>query len=597
MRRGAARKAAMVAMALAAVATTPRPARAQEPDTARRDTVITGALPVAVAHDAARLYNQPAALRAEGAVRIEERQTVDGDVSVLAGPLDIDGHVTGRVLVINGNVIFGRHGRVDGALIVIGGVIAGRRPESVGGPVTWYLEPLRYRREEVDGVHRIAVVEQSEETHGAETIQRWLERWRARRRENRSSILLAPAGPYDRVEGLPLAIGPSLRHTLPWNGSTARLRLDVLGIIRSADHFEWDGEHTGYDATAELRIGEERSVAIGARLIDIVSGVEEWQMRDAEVGLASFLFHRDYRDYFNRHGGYGYLTLAPGTSTAITVSYGVEQWDSRRLLDPFTVLRNSGAWRDNPVVDAGHFRILRTAVRYDSRNDGQNPWTGWLLQGDIEYGSSPSVRQGPASAPARDAAVGPVEMNYTRLFLDARRYNRVSPKGQLNARLVLGARVGGGALPLERRFSVSGFGALPGYDFHRPSRSADVLQCSEAFEIAAQPAQCERMVLAQLEYRGDLNLRFGRDDASPPWYLRLPRAASWVVFADAGRGWLVGDRLGSLRYPSGAFPALATFRTDVGAGLDLGLVGVYVAKAVSDGAEPANVFVRVRHRF
>jgi hypothetical protein len=35
----------------------------------------------------------------------------------------------------------------------------------------------------------------------------------------------------------------------------------------------------------------------------------------------------------------------------------------------------------------------------------------------------------------------------------------------------------------------------------------------------------------------------------------------------------------------------------VGAGLDLGLIGAYVAKAVTDANEPLRFFVRIRRRF
>jgi hypothetical protein len=65
---------------------------------------------------------------------------------------------------------------------------------------------------------------------------------------------------------------------------------------------------------------------------------------------------------------------------------------------------------------------------------------------------------------------------------------------------------------------------------------------------------------------------------------------------DAGRGWLVGKRAGDLQYPSTSLPGLDTYRTDVGLGLDLGILGIYVAKAVSESKEPANVFVRIRSR-
>jgi hypothetical protein len=66
---------------------------------------------------------------------------------------------------------------------------------------------------------------------------------------------------------------------------------------------------------------------------------------------------------------------------------------------------------------------------------------------------------------------------------------------------------------------------------------------------------------------------------------------------DAGRGWRVGSREGDLTYTSASLPGFDTWRTDVGLGLDLGIAGLYVAKAVSEAKEPANFFVRFRGRF
>ena len=42
--------------------------------------------------------------------------------------------------------------------------------------------------------------------------------------------------------------------------------------------------------------------------------------------------------------------------------------------------------------------------------------------------------------------------------------------------------------------------------------------------------------------------------------------------------------------------AAGTFRADVGAGLDFGEFGVFVAKAISDD-EPPNFLFRIGHRF
>ena len=73
--------------------------------------------------------------------------------------------------------------------------------------------------------------------------------------------------------------------------------------------------------------------------------------------------------------------------------------------------------------------------------------------------------------------------------------------------------------------------------------------------------------------------------------------AQWVVFSDAGRGWLVGPRSGETVYPKDRLPSLSTFKTDIGLGFDAGLIGLYVAKSVSDSKEPPNFFIRVGRRF
>jgi hypothetical protein len=165
----------------------------------------------------------------------------------------------------------------------------------------------------------------------------------------------------------------------------------------------------------------------------------------------------------------------------------------------------------------------------------------------------------------------------------------------LNVRGVLGGWLGGDPLPLERRLSIDGPGTVPGFDF-RSGGSPDVGTCDSGTLLAGRPAQCERIALAQLEYRSDLRVSFtnGRDAARRT---RFRADGSWVFFVDAGRGWLVNSPGNPLNLARHDLPSLSTYRTDVGAGLDFDLIGVYVAKALSDPTEPMNVFVRVRHRF
>jgi hypothetical protein len=155
---------------------------------------------------------------------------------------------------------------------------------------------------------------------------------------------------------------------------------------------------------------------------------------------------------------------------------------------------------------------------------------------------------------------------------------------------------------MERRLSLGGVATLPGYDFRDGTLPGpDVFQCNSGTAIpAGVPAQCDRVALAQIEYRSELHPHFLDVLNSRAIRIRgvgLTVRPTAVAIVDAGRGWLVGQRSGGLRYGSGDLPPFDSFRTDVGLGLDLGIIGIYAAKAVSVSKEPVNVSVRVNRRF
>jgi hypothetical protein len=52
-----------------------------------------------------------------------------------------------------------------------------------------------------------------------------------------------------------------------------------------------------------------------------------------------------------------------------------------------------------------------------------------------------------------------------------------------------------------------------------------------------------------------------------------------------------------LQYGAGTFPGLHTFRADVGVGLRLDDLGLYIAKSVTDPRTPLNFFARLQPRF
>ncbi len=401
---------------------------------------------------------------------------------------------------------------------------------------------------------------------------------------------------YNRVEGLPVYLGPTYQNRI----GHANISLAALGIIRSSNKFHWDPENLGHRLTAEVRVGRRRGYAVGATSFDEVAKIEPWQLTEPDGGLASFFLKRDYFDWFGRHGGRLYASAFATDYGSVTLGYSSERWSSRSAREVWSLFRGDEDWRTNPQINDGLVHLVDLKFQFDTRNRELRPLAGWYLDGEYEYGAGNFETAGTRLGPD-DVSTDVRRLVYGRAFLDLRRYNRISPRRQLNARLVLGGWLHGDDLPMQRRFSVGGVGTLPGFDFRRLGIGTDVGQCSpESGPLPGRPAECERVALAQLEYRHELVSElfdiFNRNGIRVRGATFRVKPAA-VAFVDAGRGWLVGNREDDLQYSSGSLPGFDTWRTDVGLGLDLGIAGIYVAKAVSEAKEPANFFVRIRGRF
>jgi hypothetical protein len=528
----------------------------------------------------------------DGNQLVTVRDTITQDVVIVGGLLTVEGTIRGNVVALGGSVLLRGAGRVQGGVTAIGGGMITQGAGEVVGTVRVYPALVRIER---DG-DRTIVRDESED-------EAWYRQRMTPRNPTGTELRLVTARTYNRVEGLPLLLGPRLRLGYDWGVVT----LDAMGILRSADRFELRQENLGHRVSADVRVGAPYGFRIGGSLEDVVDAAEDWHLTDAEVGVASFILHRDFRDYFRRRGATLTLGAFVGSGLEADLSWSDERWSPRDARDPWSLLRDNQAWRDNPELDAGRFHLLRLGARYDTRNDRVDPGTGWFVAGTYEYGTGRITSYGPASLGVRD--INPTgRTTWDRVFLDIRRYNRVSAEGLLNFRLVAGGWLSGDELPLQRRFSLGSVGSLPGYDFRQVRPGTDFLTC--AGERAAGsttsprsppgiPAQCERFLLGQVEYRGEIGSGlFGLlDEERRARRFGWGRAAEWVAFANVGRGWLVGPRSGDLQYGSAAIPGLATFRADVGLGLRLDDLGLYLAKSVTDSRTPVNFFVRLTPRF
>ena len=574
-------------------------------------TRAIGAVPRNVALDATRLFNAPTTRRVRGDLQLTERDTVRGDLAVLHGHLDLAGVILGEVVVLNGDVRLAPTGRVGRHLTVIGGALTSPERPGVDGDIRVWQARFRYAEA---GDSLVAQ---------AELAAQWLKWTRDTERTGGGQLFVTTAHSYNRVEGLPVLAGPRVR----LRSGDLRVSAEALGILRTGDGLAWRRENLGHQARLEVRQGQRGGVALGARFFDVVDAVESWQLSDAEVGLASFAFKRDYRDYWQRHGGATSLALFGPAGLEVRAEWGVERWASRRARDAFTLFGNGIAWRPNPALDAGRVQLATLRATLDTRLPVVNPRAGWFLRAELERGTGPLDSLAPTTPGIRSVdgrgATGARAgaLRYLRLLVDARRYTRMGPYQQLNTRVVFGGGIAGDPLPLQRRFAVSGIDALPGFDFRQLVGTGDVGACAtgtaDAYWRLGRPAQCERMLLVQLEWKGDFRLRFSEDAdriGARRWSLsRVHADGTWILFGNSGRGWLVGSPIArqaavqagaltetpsdDLWYPSVRVPLPRTWRTDVGGGLDFGAFGLFVAKAVSDWSQPANLYVRLGRRF
>lgn len=571
------------------------PAAAQLPE----DT-----LPAAVAERVVALYNAPGTLRFRGPTTIEAGRTVSGDVAVLRGPLTLGGRVEGNVAVLNGDLVLQPGAAVGGTVTVVGGAVQGADGATLASPPEVYAALLEYSR---DG-ERLTWLGADEDddvvwSDGDGTVRR-----------GRAEIVFATGNPYNRVEGLPITVGP----VFETEGSNP-LRLRAMGIFRTEDGPSLGPERWGYDARMEQFFGGHRAVRLGVGVHSVVDAIEDWHLSKLETSLSTFFLHRDYRDHYEREGWRAYVQLTPPDAPwRATVTYVDEEHRTTPSGSPWSLFRNDEPWRAQPVAAEGVLRAVQAEVEVDTRSHDFDPSNGWFASARLERSidtrlvTQTLVTQPPTNVPL----AGETFEDFTTGYVDLRRYNRISPTSRLNLRLLAGGALTGGALPPQRQHALGGEGTTPGYglfsldcgarregyrpaDLNDPERDLD-----ERIPSYVSGYGCDRFVLGQVEYRGNLSFRVnlgnfddrdededaddgtgedgdGWDDAS---YSDWQADFGWVLFADAGRGWSRGALRGEQS------------QVDVGAGILLGRVGIYAAVPL-EGGDGVNFFVRLVPRF
>lgn len=562
----------------------------------QEERISEAELPTAVADEIVRFLNDSTTIRMVGGGEVPPEGALGGDVAVLGGSLVLAGEVAGDLMVVNGALRFRSGARVSGDVTVAGGDVEGEEEADLGGRLSIYSERLRYVRQ---GGRIVRVQPGERDPEGLSSTLGF----------GRSRITVRAGTNYNRIEGLPVMFGPVIE-----TESANPLHLAALGIWRSDNGFDLSTDEMGYRVLLEQYLGGRRTYSIGAVAHSLVEPLERWTLSDLESSLASFLLHRDYRDYLERTGWSAFATVRPERLPLdVRFGYREEEHAFAAVGSPWALKANDQPWRPQPLVAEGRLRSIRGTATVDTRNDREEPTHGWWIRVRAERPLGGALRipahldpfPGEAGeTPAVAVPPRPVDTDFTFGFADVRRYNRVSPGAELVLRSVFAGSLTGGSLPPQFQQALGGEGSIPGFRLFSVDCGArlDVLGVEAAPEEPerAFPAYgCDRMALFQAEFRRDLGGGPDRrGDEGRGWQegwergLRVrPRIAA---FLNAGRGWALQDESAdprSVRFDE-------TTRLDAGIGLVFRRIGLYVAVPLGGGDDGrVNLFVRLDRRF
>lgn len=546
---------------------TASPLLAQTPDLRR------SGLPAAEARRLESVIARDDTRRYEGDARIGASQVIRGPVYVHRGIITVAGTIRGDLIVVDGDVVFEEGARVDGDVTIVGGTAVDATSAVLAGTLTEYGEGF-------------GLLARAERLHDGR------DDWRGDRRGTRDSwydrydgrqgadLAFRVTANYNRVEGLPIGIGPDIR-----SGGRSPTRLEALAIWRTDTGPLTNTDRMGYMARIEQFLG--RDLRVGGTVRSTVHPIEGGSLTDLEASLAAAMLHEDQRDYFEREGWSTYLRLDPYRSPLdVVVEYRDERHSSVAPRDPWTLFNRNDPWRDQPLVGEGRIQLLDGSIAWDTRRGNDFVQSGWFARASITQGLGGTLD---VPVVVNPFAPGSVERDVSGMTLgtiDIRRYAPIGWVGSLGLRFVAGGSLDGDALPPQFQHALGGAGGLPGYELLSVdcgARSFSVVSGAGQFFPAYG---CDRFAMAQAEYRGGFDFRVG--DRHDRHGFDFDASIDWTVFFDAARGWALGSD-----------PNRADTETlyDAGAGIILGGLGVYGAVPLTGDNRELRVFIRLGPRF
>jgi cytoskeletal protein CcmA (bactofilin family) len=485
-----------------------------------------------------------------GDVKIDASETIDGDVVVMKGVVELKGEVEGDVVAVFGDVVLSPSAYVDGDVVSVGGRVRREAGSTVTGDVVeTTMTGVRVNQK------RGTATSPSRSSRRSSRSRSERDKFRDDPLRSKLGDDDAPIFRYNRVEGL--FFGLKIPRNNWWDNRDF--------------HFALFG-HLGYgfaNKEARYQIGLERwffndlRFTLGGSLYDLTETEDEWQIPSLENSLAALLLKEDFQDFYQRKGYSFYVKQNLTNAFQISGEYRVDELENMRQETQWALFGGHKKFKPNPPIDEiQEFKNLVARVTLDTRNHTKHPSQGWLIQFEGLFAGTDLKNDGIL------ARTGEV-VDFDRYILDIRRYQPLAFGENLDFRLRAGTARG--EVPLQYRFDLGGLSSLRGFEY-------------KYFENG------DRLVLANAEY----NIHGRNSDFQNMWFFDN---FSLILFADAGLVWN-SAKINS--YQEG-FSDLtwADLKTNIGVAISDhdGNVRLNIAKRVDVGGEPVVVTFRINRDF
>jgi hypothetical protein len=244
--------------------------------------------------------------------------------------------------------------------------------------------------------------------------------------------------------------------------------------VRGFVSYKFSRETSGYSAGLERPFLPSGRLFLGAEIHDLTASDDHWRLSPVEQSLMAVGFKETFKDYYRRRGYQVHAAVLLHPAHEAVVQWRDERHQALDNETGFSLFRRDTEYRANEPAAGGRLRAVLFGYAWESRGfQVRSPGDAYqrhLLE-RLHGSPRPRVPGWRAEWSSEVAVPGwGGDFEFSRHILNIRRYERLSPRQDLNGRLIVGWS--GGTLPPQREFAVGGVGSVRGHTFKESSGEA-----------------------------------------------------------------------------------------------------------------------------